>query len=75
MARSIAISFEDLGVVPCNASNKRKMERPIFAKTYYDSIPIFYRTGYIFRNANNPKQYYSMEQLQELFKNYVENIH
>lgn len=32
MTKSIAISFEDLGVVPCNASNKRKMIKPIFAK-------------------------------------------
>lgn len=69
MTKSIAISFEDLGVVPCNASNKRKMIKPIFAKVRYETIPVLYYMGYVFRNSNNPKEYYSMEQLQELFKN------
>lgn len=68
-----AISFEYLGIIPCFASTKKKMRRPVFAKIYYDYIQIFYeKMGYIFRNANDPKQYYSMEEVQELFRNYVE---
>ena len=72
----IRVSFEDLRVIPCHAKNKRKMKTSVFDKLRLETIPLFYeRYGYIFRSADNPKEYYSMEQLQELFKNYVESIH
>lgn len=72
----IRISFEDLKVIPCHAKNKRKMKSPIFDKLRLETIPLFYeKWGYVFRSADNSKEYYSMEQLQELFKNYVENMH
>ncbi|WP_017208785.1 hypothetical protein [Clostridium beijerinckii] len=71
----IRVTFEELGVVACHANNKRKMKSPIFDKLRLEMIPVFYeKWGYIFRSADNPKEYYSIEQLQELFKNYVESI-
>lgn len=72
---NIRVTFEELGVVACHANNKRKMKSPIFDKLRLETIPLFYeKYGYVFRSADNPKEYYSMEQLQELFKNYVESI-
>ncbi|OOM81932.1 hypothetical protein CLPUN_07940 [Clostridium puniceum] len=71
----IRVTFEELGVVACHANNKRKMKSPIFDKLRLETIQLFYeKRGYIFRSADDPKKYYSMEQLQELFKNYVESI-
>ncbi|NRT74429.1 hypothetical protein [Clostridium beijerinckii] len=71
----IHISFNDLGIIACYANNKRKIKSPIFDKLRLETIPLFYeKWGYIFRSADDPKEYYSMEQLQELFKNYVESI-
>ncbi|MBC2458158.1 hypothetical protein [Clostridium beijerinckii] len=71
----IRVTFEELGVVACRANNKRKMKSPIFDKLRLEMIPVFYeKWGYVFRSATDPKKYYSMEQLQELFQNYVENI-
>lgn len=70
----IRATFEELKIIPCHAINKRKMKSPIFDKLRFEMIPVFYeKWGYIFRSADNSKQYYSMEQLQELFKNYVRN--
>lgn len=72
----IRVTFKELGVVACHANNKRKIKSPVFDKLRLETIPLFYeKYGYIFRSANNPKEYYSMEQLQELFKNYIENKH
>lgn len=72
----IRVTFEELGVVACHAKNKRKMKNPIFDKLRFETIPVFYeRLGYIFRSADNAKQYYSMEEVQELFKKYVESIY
>lgn len=66
------ISFEELGVVLCNSKSRKKLTRPMFAKICYEYIPVFYKKfGYIFRNSDNPKQYYSMEEMQKLFKNHV----
>ena len=70
------ISFEELGVVLCNFKSGKKLTRPMFAKICYDYISVFYeKFGYIFRNANDPKQYYSMEEMQKLFKNHVKKIY
>lgn len=70
----IRVSFEDLRVIPCHAKNKRKMKTSVFDKLRLKMIPVFYeKLGYIFRSADNPKEYYSMEQLQELFKRYIKN--
>ena len=72
----IRVTFEELQIIPCKAINKRKIRKPVFDKLRLETIPLFYeRYGYIFRSATDPKQYYSMEQLQELFKKYVESTH
>lgn len=72
----IRATFEELRIIPCHAKNKRKMKSSIFDKLRLETIPVFYeRLGYIFRSADNPKEYYSMEQVQQLFKNYVKNRH
>ncbi len=65
----IRLTFEELGVVACHAKNKRRIKSPIFDKLRIETIPLFYeKWGYIFRSIDDPKKYYSMEQLQELFK-------
>lgn len=68
MNKSISVSFQELGIVACHSGNKRKMIKPIYVKLNYKTIPVLYLMGYVFRNANNPKEYYTMEQLRELFK-------
>ena len=80
MELSPVISFEDLGIELCNAKTKRREKRPIFGKLTYESIPFYYeKWGQIFRkkyvlNAphnNKDKKYYSMEEVQQLYINYL----
>ena len=77
MEWSPIIPFKDLGIELCSAKNKKKLKRPIFDKLTYELIPFYYKDwGQIFRECcNNPhikkKHYYSMEEIQELYINYI----
>ena len=75
MEWSPIISFKELDIELCNAENGRKMKRPIFNKLCYETIPVFYKDNKIFRKIYNSrketKKYYSMEEIQELYINYI----
>ena len=76
MERSPIISFKSLGIELCNAKTWRKYERPIFDKLYYEAIPIFYKDSvfrkiYVYKINRKNMKYYSMEEVQELYINYI----
>ena len=79
MKFSPIVSFKDLGIELCNAKTKRKIESPIFDKLRYETISIHYnKWNEIFRKAygiyapyNKNKKYYSMEEVQQLYINYL----
>lgn len=74
MEWSPIISFDDLGIELCNAKSGRRLRSPIFCKLSYESIPIFYKDNEVFRKIkkdNNKYKYYSMEEVQELYINYI----
>lgn len=62
--KPIYITFEELGVVICKADTKRKITNSIWDKMQVESVPIFYKMGYIFRDKNKPKKYYSEEEVK-----------
>lgn len=59
----VYITFEELGIVMCKANTKRKILNPIWDKMHLESVQIFYKIGYVFRDKNKPKKYYSEEEL------------
>lgn len=63
--KPIYITFEELGVVICKADTKRKITNSIWDKMHIESVPIFYKMGYIFKDKNKPKKYYSEEEVKE----------
>lgn len=65
------ITFNELGVVLCNAKTKRKLISPIYDKASLYTIEFLYHVGYILRDANNPKKYYSVEEVKEKLKSFV----
>lgn len=77
MEWSPIIPFKNLGIELCSVKNKNKLKRPILDKLTYETIPFYYeKWGEIFRKCCNDthikkKQYYSMEEVQELYINYI----
>ncbi|MFL0165259.1 hypothetical protein [Candidatus Clostridium helianthi] len=65
------ITFNQLGVVLCNAKTKRKLISPIYDKASFYTIEFLYHVGYVLRDADNPKKYYSVEEIKEKLKSLV----
>lgn len=61
----VQISLSDLGLVLCRADTKRKLIKPIYDKVSLYSVEFLYYAGYILRDINNPKKYYSIEDIKE----------
>lgn len=62
------ITFNQLGVVLCNAKTKRKLISPIYDKVSLYTIEFLYHVGYVLRDTDNPKKYYSVEEVKEKLK-------
>jgi hypothetical protein len=62
------ITFDELNLVMCRADTKRKIINPVWDKLCLDGIRVFYSMGYVFREKNNPKKYYSVEEVEKRFK-------
>lgn len=69
----ISVSFEDLGFIQCNATNGRKIRKPVFAKVnLYIVFKFYINLGIVFRDEN--KRYYSLEEAeQKIIDYYQEN--
>lgn len=63
--KPIYITFNELGLVICKADTKRKITKSIWDKMHLESVTIFYKMGYIFRDKNKSKKYYSPEEVKE----------
>ncbi|MFT8352788.1 hypothetical protein [Clostridium saccharoperbutylacetonicum] len=63
--KPVYITFEELGIVMCKADTKRKILNPIWDKMHLESVQIFYKIGYVFRDKNKSKKYYSEEEVKE----------
>ena len=60
----ISVSFEDLGLVQCNATNGRKITQPMFAKVSLYAVFKFYiNLEIVFRDKN--KKYYTLEEAEQ----------
>ena len=60
----ISVSFEDLGLVQCNATNGRKITRPVFAKvSLYTAFKFYINSEIVFRDKN--KKYYTLEEVEQ----------
>ena len=67
----ISVSFEDLGLIQCNANTRRKITRPIFAKVNLYTVFKFYvNLGIVFRDEN--KRYYSLEEAEQRIIDYYQ---
>ena len=61
----INVSFENLGLVQCNATNRRKITQPIFAKVSLYAVFKFYiNLEIVFRDKN--KKYYTLEEAEQM---------
>ncbi len=69
--RHTCIKFDELNLVICKADSKRKIVNPVWDKMYLNSVPVFYGMGYVFRDKNNSKKYYSSEEVEERIKQYL----
>ena len=65
----ISVSFEDLGLVQCNATNGRKIPRPVFAKvSLYTAFKFYINLEIVFRDKN--KKYYTLEEVEQMIITY-----
>lgn len=69
--KTVYITFDELGIVICKADTKRKITDCVFDKICLHSVPIFHMMGYVFRDKNNPKKYYTVEEIEEKVKKYL----
>ncbi|QES76108.1 hypothetical protein F3K33_01785 [Clostridium diolis] len=65
----MSITFNQLG--GWNAKTKRKLISPIYDKASLHTIEFLYHVGYVLRNVNNPKKYYSVEEVKEKLRSSV----
>jgi hypothetical protein len=63
--KPVYVTFEELGIVMCKADTRREITNSIWDKIHIESVPIFYKMGYIFRDKNKSKKYYSEEEVKE----------
>lgn len=63
--KPVYITFEELGIVMCKADTRRKILNPIWDKMHLESVTIFYKIGYVFRDKKNSKKYYSQKEVKE----------
>lgn len=67
----ISVSFEDLGFIQCNATNGRKIRKPVFAKVnLYIVFKFYINLGIVFRDEN--KRYYSLEEAEQRMIDYYQ---
>lgn len=69
----ISISFDDLGLIQCNATNRKKIIRPVFIRVnLYNVFKFYINLGIVFRDKN--KKYYTLEEAeQKIIKYYKKN--
>lgn len=66
------LNVEDLGLIQCWASNKRKAESPVFDKvSIYNVFKFYINLGIVFRDKN--KRYYTMEEVEQIIIDYYKN--
>lgn len=65
------ITFNQLGVVLCDSKTKRKLISPIYDKVSLYTVEFLYHVGYVLRDADNPKRYYSVEEVKEKLRSSV----
>lgn len=67
------VYVKDLGLTQCWSSNKRKIKSPVYVKvSIYTVFKYYINLGIVFRNQN--KRYYTMEEVEQLLKEYYKNI-
>ena len=65
----ISISFEDLGLIQCNATTGRKINKHVFTKVnLYIVFKFYVNLGIVFRDKN--KRYYTLEEAEERIIDY-----
>lgn len=69
----IYITFDQLGLVLCDANTKRKLIEPIYDKTSLNAAGFLYYTGYVLRDSNNSKKYYSEDEVKDMIINFLYN--
>ncbi|GEA33624.1 hypothetical protein [Clostridium diolis] len=68
---NVLVTFRELGLIICKADTKRKVTCPIWDKITLKSVFIFYRMGYVFRDSQDSKKYYSSDEITEKVKRYL----
>lgn len=65
----ISINFENLGLIQCNATTGRKINKPVFTKVNLYTVFKFYvNLGIVFRDKN--KRYYTLEEAEQMIIDY-----
>lgn len=65
----MSVSFDDLGLIQCNATTGRKIKKPVFAKVnLYIVFKFYVNFGIVFREKN--KRYYTLEEAEQRIIDY-----
>ena len=66
------VNVEDLGLIQCWASNKRKITNPVYVKiSIYTVFKYYINLGIVFRDKN--KRYYTIEGVEQIIVDYYKN--
>lgn len=74
MNKDKIVYIKDLNLILCEASDRRKISKPLRDKISIDTVHVYYKMGYIFRRDEGKKKiYHTEEEVKEMIYKYINN--